>query len=141
MQNAISLKVSLIRQKGGNLEKELFIKIVEQTCNSMVELLKKKGDDYSTTEDFLSNFKKSSELCSILRIDSNTPEGAAAFFIVHKLLRLCNLLSKKKTPENESVEDTINDLIGYSLCLKGLLRDKKELEEEKKRNLDVFRTD
>lgn len=52
------------------------------------------------------------------------PVGAElgiAVRLYDKLARLANLIQSGKTPENESLQDTANDIIGYGLVLKMVL--------------------
>jgi len=49
------------------------------------------------------------------------PELAIAVRLNDKLSRLANLVQKGLTPENESLRDTADDIIGYGLVLKMVL--------------------
>lgn len=49
------------------------------------------------------------------------PELAIAVRLNDKLARLANLIQTGKTPENETLMDTANDIIGYGLVLKMVL--------------------
>jgi hypothetical protein len=49
------------------------------------------------------------------------PELAIAVRLNDKLARLANLIQQGKTPENESLMDTANDIIGYGIVLKMVL--------------------
>ena len=86
----------------------------EKHFNALVEELKgiliKKGDDYSG-KDRLSNFKTAGAIAGI------TPEQNCLSLIATKVARLGNLLSTNKEPNNESIEDSIKDLINYSILL------------------------
>lgn len=73
-------------------------------------ILTAKGDDYSG-EDRLSNFKT---VAGILKI---TPELSCLNLIATKVARLGTLLSSRSEPNNESIEDSIKDLINYSILL------------------------
>lgn len=86
-------------------------------------ILLSKGSDYAT-EDVLSNFKRISQLAEILKIDTTKPEGYSLFMVLMKLDRICNLLSSNKTPSNESVEDSFNDLDNYSFLTQCILKEK-----------------
>lgn len=51
----------------------------------------------------------------------NCPVGAELGIVVRlydKLARLANLLETGATPNNESIEDTIDDIMGYGMVLK-----------------------
>ena len=69
-------------------------------------ILKLKGEDYAN-EDVLSNFKTAGANCSI------SAEQQCLSLIATKVARLGNLLSGK-TPNNESVSDSILDLSNYT---------------------------
>lgn len=101
-----------------------FLELVKKSFNTRAELFEKKTHDYAT-EDCLSNFKRMSQLCSLLRVNVGTSEGVALFYILIKLDRLCNLLQKGVGPKNESLDDTINDLQNYLDLLRGLLEEDK----------------
>jgi len=74
----------------------------------------KKGHDYATDADVLSNFKRMSGYASDFGIDVSTPHGIALFYALLKIDRLCNLMFRNKTkPENESIIDTVDDLKNY----------------------------
>jgi len=49
------------------------------------------------------------------------PELSIAVRLNDKLARLANLIQKGAKPENESLIDTANDIIGYGLVLKMVL--------------------
>jgi hypothetical protein len=49
------------------------------------------------------------------------PELAIAVRLNDKIARLANLVQSGATPENESLLDTANDIIGYGLVLKLVL--------------------
>ena len=74
-----------------------------------------KGQDYANNDDCLQNFKKMSQILSILNIDITKSYGICLIYAVLKIDRLCNLIFRKKTfdPQNESIEDTLNDLQNY----------------------------
>lgn len=105
--------------KEEEFERFLLVKFFER-----LKMFKKKRHDYATDDDCLSNFKRLAELIKILRIDTTKPEGVALFFTVHKLDRVCNLLCLLKNPENESLQDNLNDLQNYLDLLRGILIEK-----------------
>lgn len=49
------------------------------------------------------------------------PELAIAVRLNDKLARLANLIQAGKTPDNESLQDTADDIMGYGLVLKMVL--------------------
>jgi len=87
--------------------KEDFLKLNDGLDKKCRKTWIKKNNDYSNGKDVLSNFIKSAHrfeepvFMSLLReIDK-------------KDIRLVELLSKNKNPENESVKDSIEDMIIY----------------------------
>lgn len=50
-----------------------------------------------------------------------SPELSIAVRLNDKLARLANLVQSGKTPENETLKDTADDIIGYGLVLKMVL--------------------
>lgn len=72
-------------------------------------VLLKKGDDYANT-DRLSNFKDAGKITGI------TTEQHCLALIATKVARLGNLFSGK-TPNNESIQDSILDLFNYAALL------------------------
>jgi len=85
--------------------------IIVKFQRDLIKLLTSKGDDYSNS-DRLSNFK---EVAAMLHSD---PRLVCLQMIAVKISRLSNLLNTSKEPNNESVDDTIDDLNGYALLLK-----------------------
>ncbi len=64
------------------------------------------------------------------------PELAIAVRLNDKLARLANLVQQGKTPENETLQDTANDIIGYGLVLKLVLNGQFELPMEPEPSLE-----
>lgn len=56
-----------------------------------------------------------------------SPELAIAVRLNDKLARLVNLSQSDRNPENESLKDTADDIIGYGLVLKMVLEGNFEL--------------
>lgn len=55
------------------------------------------------------------------------PELGIAVRLYDKIARLSNLVQSGKTPENESLLDTADDIIGYGIVLKLVLKGEFEL--------------
>jgi hypothetical protein len=89
------------------------IELIESLDSRLIEVLKSKGEDYAT-EDVLSNFKQVSSASKVLNIDVGDPTNYALFMCILKIARLTNLINNNKTPNNESIDDSFVDLIGYS---------------------------
>ena len=79
--------------------------------DELKELHERKNKDYATDANPYSNFEFASQLVALF----NDPVDATfAAIIGVKLARLGELLGKGKTPQNESVRDTLRDLTCYS---------------------------
>lgn len=90
---------------------ETYQEILKGLLGEILKLTEKKAHDYARTSDTLSNFKVQAAMQSAL-FDREVVGSDIAFqFILVKLARLANL--KGKDPQNESVRDTILDLINY----------------------------
>jgi hypothetical protein len=89
------------------------LQLIESLDNTLLNVLKSKGEDYAT-EDVLSNFKQVSSAAKVLNIDVGNPTNYALFMCVLKIARLTNLINNNKVPNNESIDDSFIDLIGYS---------------------------
>lgn len=94
------------------MTKESEIALIKQMDDSLLAVLKSKGNDYAT-EDVLSNFKRLATASKALNINTQTPVGYALFMTLMKLDRISNLLSSNKTPSNESVDDSFGDGVNY----------------------------
>jgi len=99
---------------------ENYESFMQQSLKRRLELVKRKSADYAD-EDILSNFKRMAKVIETLRIDPTRPHGVALIYILLKLDRLCNLLSKNTQPQNESIQDTIDDLKNYLDLLEACL--------------------
>jgi len=79
-----------------------------------MELRLSKGHDYANEEDCLLNFKTVAKLCEILNVDTTKSYGIAFLYKLFKLQREANLIFSEKTPQNETIIDTILDLSNYN---------------------------
>jgi len=98
-----------------NLEtqQKQFLEITEQ----MKSIMFAKGNDYAN-EDRLSNFKLAGNISGL------TPELNCLSLISTKVARLGVLLNNDKTPNNESIHDSLLDLANYTILLTMILKDK-----------------
>lgn len=101
------------------MNQEEQIKHFEALTAQMKEILFKKGNDYANT-DRLSNFKLAGSICG-LKAEQN-----CLSLIATKVARLGVLLNSDKTPNNESIQDSVLDLANYSILLSMILTDKKQ---------------
>lgn len=76
----------------------------------MEEILFKKGNDYAN-QDRLSNFKLAGTIAG------GSAETNCLNLIATKVARLGVLLNSGKAPNNESIQDSIIDLINYGVLL------------------------
>lgn len=83
----------------------------DQLVNKARSTMISKSSDYATEEDKLSNFKLAG---GIIRI---SPEVNCLSAIANKVARLGVLLGKVGNPNNESILDSIEDLMNYSMLL------------------------
>jgi hypothetical protein len=86
---------------------------IDNICNEVKELLKKKNADYDSS--FSKLYKKYGTLSSLIRLED-------------KINRLENLCNGHNPQINESIDDTLMDIIGY--CILTLVERKKEKNEE-----------
>lgn len=93
-------------------------KYFEEITTKMKVILLKKGNDYANT-DRLSNFKLAGSICG------STAEQNCLSLIATKVARLGVLLNSDKSPDNESVQDSVLDLANYSILLSMILADKE----------------
>lgn len=104
-----------------NLEDQL--KSFDSLVFKLKDTLISKGSDYAG-EDKLSNFKTAGANCGI------SPQQQCLSLIATKVARLGTLFNKKSTaPLNESVVDSVKDLINYGILLYMILEE-IEIEED-----------
>jgi hypothetical protein len=119
------------------MKAEEFTKLIDENYARRRGIMFKKGHDYSGEEDFLSNFKDVSEICRILGIDvQKGGSQSALYFVVHKIYRICNLIKKGLSPENESVQDSFDDLKNYIDLAEGNLIDEAGMTDKLDRKAD-----
>lgn len=100
---------------------ELFL----QDCEARKEILFRKANDYSNEADVLSNFKLTAQVAM------TTPQQFAMNMIALKTVRLGNLIGSGKSPMNESVINSIEDLENYAFLLKCIINEEKRMEATK----------
>ncbi len=87
-------------------------KAMLDTLNDCKHLLETKGHDYG-----MDNFLRASVTATSLTRRHMTPSDVAACLLGIKLARYAELTTKGKKPENESLHDTVVDLINYILLM------------------------
>jgi hypothetical protein len=95
------------------MNKETQINLIQEIDEKLLQVLRSKGEDYAG-EDVLSNFKQVSEAAKVLNINVDEPTNYALFMCILKIARLSNLINNNKVPNNEGIEDSFIDLIGYA---------------------------
>lgn len=95
-------------------------KVFDATVERMRNIMFKKGNDYSGI-DRLSNFKLGGAIIGL------SAEQQCLALISTKVARLGTLITGNKTPNNESIDDSILDLANYTLLLQMLIIDKNGL--------------
>lgn len=93
-----------------------------ETFEKAIEIHKKKNEDYTgkSTDPFY-NFNVAEYIASQFESDRNK---VFATMVGIKLGRLAALLNSGKTPNNESIEDSFDDLIVYAGIWKSAYLDK-----------------
>lgn len=95
------------------------IKVAVNTFLKCKEILERKNFDYANSDNAFENFEL------VAQISKTNPERVMLNLIGVKVARLTELLTSCKKPKNESIEDTIDDLINYAVILKAYLKTKR----------------
>ncbi|MNH75621.1 hypothetical protein D3C73_278680 [compost metagenome] len=91
---------------------------IEEVCADVESLLKKKNHDYGNS--FSLQFEKYGIMSAMIRMDD-------------KMRRLENLIKGEQARVDESIEDTLKDLVGYgTLALVEMTKQKEGLNEQEK---------
>lgn len=97
---------------------ELFA-LHEEICRRALVIMKHKSADYASGSDPFANFKRGEIL------GFATAEEGLMLRVVDKISRISTFLRKGELKvNNESVEDSILDVINYMILLHGMLADK-----------------
>lgn len=99
-------------------------KIIKECFEQRMEIMRKKGEDYSNGQDVLSNFKGAGANIGL------TAGMQILSLIATKVARLGVLLNSGKVPENESIDDSIKDLANYTDLLYCAVNEGKAKSEE-----------
>jgi len=101
---------------------EEFEKLHRDLCERALEISRQKGHDYSGTKDTLRNLKNTGTLSG----GAVSAEQGVLVRMGDKLSRLWSLLSGLDSDawvKDESMEDTLLDMVNYSILLVALLRE------------------
>jgi len=103
------------------MTKAEYFALAEKEMQGILDLIKRKGNDYSGgSEDVLENFKLAEKL------GLAKAEVGLLLRMMDKVQRVRSFLSKGTLDvQNESAQDAVRDIIGYSLALLGLMEEKK----------------
>lgn len=96
------------------MTQEKQLQLLEKLDKKTLDIIKSKSSDYAQNVDVLSNFKIVSQLIKLIGIDVTTPEGYCMLMLLLKVVRIWNLKSESKSPNNESLLDSYEDLINYA---------------------------
>lgn len=102
------------------MNKETQKNLFTEFTNKQLEIITSKQEDYAN-EDVLSNFKTAGANSGI------KTEQQILSLIATKVARLGNLF-KGKTPNNESIDDSIIDLGNYTFLLYCLIREEYQID-------------
>lgn len=103
------------------MKQEEFNLVVEETVNSLKELLRVKGGEYAGSEDRLANFKRGAALTGVTTLQ-------VAFIYASK--HYDGIASYVKDPTRESsepIEGRFDDLINYCILMKAVVREGKSV--------------
>ncbi len=99
------------------MTKNEFNELVAHTLGELTETLKKKQNDYTGGGDPFANFRLST-------LEGVEPTTGLMIRVQDKMQRIRTYIKKGELlVDGEGFEDAIEDVIGYMLILKGLLRE------------------
>lgn len=99
-----------------------FFKHIDQSFTDGLELIRRKNTDYSGIADPFKNFR-SAEVIDV------GVDRAILVRILDKIARINNLLDSEAQVADESIDDTLLDLINYSAILKAYVYSIREKHE------------
>ena len=101
------------------MEREKFVRLMEETFADALNLNRTKGKDYAGDDDALSNFKAAADRLGV------TPEQVWAVYADKHWSAIMAYCSEGKL-ESEPIESRVKDVIVYCVLLLGLIEDKFE---------------
>lgn len=96
-----------------------FVQDTQALFTRCVDMLRNKSNDYAEGQDAFLNFKTAAQIAGI------SPEQTLLTLLGMKMSRLTQLVSKGKSAKNESVEDTLLDIINYVVLLRGMMKEQE----------------
>lgn len=110
------------------MNREELFKLHEELSSIALEVMKKKNEDYSLNHPF-GNFMVSEAM------QASTAENGIIVRIGDKLSRLVSVFAKGAQVKDESIKDTILDIINYAVLLYGVHLYKSQSEMVSFQNL------
>lgn len=89
------------------MKAEQFDNIYKELVEKRLALIQKKRNDYAGEANVFDNFEETARQLGL------TVDQVFLFWITIKRQRLSNLLVNCRSPKNESLEDTLEDLANY----------------------------
>ena len=89
------------------MKADVFDRIYKELVDSRLILIQSKRNDYAGEDNVFSNFEETARQMNV------SVDTVFLFWISIKKQRLANLLVNCKSPKNESLEDTLEDLANY----------------------------
>ena len=118
------------------MNSEKFNQYLKDLNSKSSDILASKSHDYADA-DMLSNFKRNSEIAKNFKIDYSEFYHHALMMTLMKWDRVQNLVGQGKTPKNESIEDTLIDLVNYTIlttaCIKEMLDERSKAQPADKK--------
>lgn len=108
------------------MTREEYIKLARAECDTILSIVEKKNADYTGgSDDPFDNFKVSE------RVGLAKAEIGLLIRMMDKVQRVRSFLSKGELQvKNESAQDAVRDIIGYSLVLLGIMEDNKNQQDK-----------
>lgn len=100
------------------MNREQLYKSMEQTFKQCLEISARKNNDYAKDDDPFRNFK-------ISEVVGVPVERGIMVRMMDKVSRIANSLDTELLVKDETVEDTLNDLVNYAAILKAYIASKK----------------
>lgn len=102
------------------MNREQFLKFAEDMYADCLAIMKKKNHDYSQEGNPFSNFELQGFVSGVI------PERTFLMALGTKMARLRELVGREdKAKVDESLDDTIKDMINYACLLAGYIKSKK----------------
>lgn len=101
----------------------------EENSKKRLSILESKGEDYASKVGMTNNFNRVSKIAKELNIDVRDPVQYALFMCIMKLDRISNLLNSTSKVNNESIEDSLDDLQNYVFLSRVIYLENKVVRE------------